>query len=94
MDVTLNDQYRIPVDIRCTDPQGQPPSNSTSSLSSSTSMGLPSSVYSGSPSPTSTDGGTPSPTGTGSSSSDSIPLAAVNVLLGLSLVGVQAAVLV
>jgi len=36
MDLTLNDQYTIPSDITCTNPQGQPPSSSGSGSPSST----------------------------------------------------------
>ncbi|KAF9643645.1 hypothetical protein BDM02DRAFT_3123116 [Thelephora ganbajun] len=86
MDVTLDDQYRIPTDVRCANPQGQPPSNSSSS---------PSSTQSGSSSlvKTGTSGGTSSPTSTGSPSKGGAVVTAVNGLLGLGLAGVLAVIL-
>jgi len=77
MDVTLDDQYRIPTDITCADPQGQPPSNS------STSSGSPSSTQ-GTASPTSTGS---------TSSGGGVITTAVDGLLGLGLAGVLAIVL-
>jgi hypothetical protein len=87
MDVLLDEEYRIPTDIRCENPQGQPP----------TSSGSPSSTQSGSPSSTGTgsSSGTPSPISTGSTSTGGGAIsAAVDGLLGLCLASVLAVVLV
>ena len=85
MDVTLDDRYRIPVDIGCPNPQGKPPSDNTSGLSSSSSLGSLSSTRPGSP--TSTNSGIPSPASMGSSSGGATSNA-VNGLFGLTLAGV------
>ena len=77
MDVQLDQDYRIPPDIRCANPQGSPPS--------STGSGSPSSTKSGA---------TPSSTSTGSPSSGGGAVSTgVNGVLGLSLAGMLAAVL-
>jgi len=78
MDVTLDDGYQIPSNVTCTNPQGQSPSSSGSGSPSSTKAS-----------------GTSSPTSTGSSSGGAGAIStAFNGLLGLSLTGALAAVLV